>query len=119
MDKIRAMKNPTIHMNQNDFDVWSKELQSKVQNFKVGEKPTYKGIPVKISNILETGTIVVLDDVPKSWYQEQTEGYLNEWRKEESKIHKLMLGKLNLFNNRPVSESDLRRIWEIEKQAGE
>lgn len=61
--KIREMKNPTIVMNKTDFENFKKDVESKVVNLKVGLNPTYEGIPIKTSDIIERGNIVVYDDV--------------------------------------------------------
>ena len=57
------MKNPTILMNTSDFENFKKEIESKVTNFKVGLNPTYEGVPIKTSDIIEKGNLVVYDDV--------------------------------------------------------
>lgn len=56
------MKNPTILMNENDFKVFKKELESKT-TVVVGDNPTYEGVPIKINNIIQSGNIVVYDYV--------------------------------------------------------
>lgn len=61
--KIREMKNPTILMNDVDFENFKKEVESKVVNFKVGANPTYEGIPIKVNEFIEKGNIIVYDDV--------------------------------------------------------
>lgn len=63
IQKIREMKNPTILMNTTDFENFKKEVESKVTNFKVGLNPTYEGVPIKTSDIIEKGNLVVYDDV--------------------------------------------------------
>lgn len=50
-------------MNTTDFENFKKEVESKVVNFKVGLNPTYEGIPIKISDLIEVGNLVVYDDV--------------------------------------------------------
>ena len=54
-------------MNSNDFDAFKKELESKLQNFNVGENPTYQGVPIKTSSIVEKGNIIVYDDISFNW----------------------------------------------------
>jgi hypothetical protein len=61
------MKNPTILMNSNDFDSFTKELELKIFNFKVGRNLIYQGIPVKTSSMVENGNVVVYDDVFHNW----------------------------------------------------
>ena len=63
LQKIREMKNPTIVMNNTDFENFKKDAESKVVNLKVGLNPTYNGIPIKTSDIIERGNVVVYDDV--------------------------------------------------------
>ena len=63
IQKIREMKNPTILMNTTDFENFKKEVESKVTNLKVGSNPTYEGFPIKTSDIIEKGNLVVYDDV--------------------------------------------------------
>jgi hypothetical protein len=64
--KIREMKNPTILMNENDFEVFKNEIESKT-TVVVGNNPTYQGVPIKTSQIIEKGNIVVYDDVSHNW----------------------------------------------------
>jgi len=61
--KIREMKNPTILMNDIDFENFKKEVESKVVNFKVGANPAYEGVPIKVNEFIEKGNIIVYDDV--------------------------------------------------------
>lgn len=63
--KIRAMKKPTILMNDNDFENFKKEVESKTSNLKVGENPTYECIPIKINKFIKKGDVIVYDDVVK------------------------------------------------------
>jgi len=60
--KIREMKNPTILMNKTDFENFKKDIESKVDNLKVGLNPTYEGIPIKTNEFVEKGNIIVYDD---------------------------------------------------------
>lgn len=60
---IRAIKNPTIFMNSDDFNSFKLELETTIQNFKVGENPQYGALPVKTSDLIQRGSIVVYDDV--------------------------------------------------------
>jgi hypothetical protein len=64
--KIREMKNPTILMNENDFNVLKKDVESKT-TVVVGNNPTYQGVPIKTSQTIEIGNIVVYDDVSHNW----------------------------------------------------
>ena len=61
--KIREIKNPTILMNDIDFENFKKEVESKLVNFKVGTNPTYEGIPIKVNEFIEKGNIIVYDDI--------------------------------------------------------
>jgi hypothetical protein len=63
VEKIREMKNPTILMNENDFDIFKKENESK-STIKAGNPPTYEDIPIKTSQLIKRGNIHVYDDVP-------------------------------------------------------
>ena len=65
-EKIREMKNPTILMNETDFEVFKKEIEAKTTVI-VGNNPTYQGLPVKTSQIIEKGNIIVYDDVYHNW----------------------------------------------------
>jgi hypothetical protein len=64
--KIREMKNPTILMNENDFNVFKKEVESKT-TVVVGNNPTYQGVPIKTSQTIEKGNFIVYDDVSRNW----------------------------------------------------
>ena len=64
--KIREMKNPTILINENDFEVFKKEIESKT-TVAVGDNPTYEGVPIKINNIIQSGNIVIYDDFSHNW----------------------------------------------------
>ncbi len=65
--KVREMKNPTILMNKTDFETFKKEVEAKVNNFKVGENPTYEGVPIKTKDFIEQGNIIIYDDVMTNW----------------------------------------------------
>ena len=62
------MKNPTILMNENDFDFFKKEIESKT-TIEVGSSPTYQGVPIKTSQIIDKDNIIVYDDVSHNWIQ--------------------------------------------------
>jgi hypothetical protein len=64
--KIREMKNPTILMNENDFEVFKRGIESKT-TIVVGDNLTYEGVPIKTNNIIQSGNIVVYDDVSFNW----------------------------------------------------
>ena len=72
--KIREMKNPTILMNGEDFESFKKEVESKVNNLKVGKNPTYEGISIMVRDFIEQGNLIVYDDVddvvPISCYED-------------------------------------------------
>lgn len=38
-----------------------------IVHFVVGNNPTYQGVPIKTSQIIEKGNIVVYDDVSHNW----------------------------------------------------
>jgi hypothetical protein len=63
INKIREMKHPTILMNSSDFDIFKNKVESKIQNFKVGEYPTYQNIPIKSRDFVKKGNIIVYDDI--------------------------------------------------------
>ena len=64
--EISEMKNPTILMNENDFEVFKKEIESKTTTV-VGDNPTYEGVPIKTNNIIQSGDIFIYDDVFPNW----------------------------------------------------
>lgn len=64
--KVRQMKNPTIVMNNVDFDNFKNELALKVIGLKVGENPTFNGIPIKIREYIQSGNVIIYDDIPLS-----------------------------------------------------
>jgi len=66
LKKIREMKNPTILMNETDFEVFKKEIESKT-TIVVGENPTYECVPIKTNNIIQRGNIIVSDDFSHNW----------------------------------------------------
>ena len=53
-------------MNENDFEVFKKEIESKT-TVVVGDNPTYEDVPIKTNNIIQSGDIVVYDDVSPNW----------------------------------------------------
>lgn len=59
--KIAAMKCPVIIMNDLDFRDFVKELESKVTNYKVGNSPTFGGISIKPSSIMDRNQIIIYD----------------------------------------------------------
>lgn len=65
--KIQLMKHPTILMNIIDFDLFKKKLESNVVNFKLGEVPTYENIPIKTSDFVEIGTVIIYDNIFKEF----------------------------------------------------
>jgi len=62
--KVLKMKNPTILLNKTDFENFKKEEEIKVNNLKIGEDPTFEGIPIKIDNYIKQGTIIIYDNIP-------------------------------------------------------
>lgn len=66
VEKVRAMKNPIILMNIEDFESFKNELESKIANFKVGDKPTFAGVPIKPTDSILKGTFTVYD-APLNW----------------------------------------------------
>jgi pyridoxine/pyridoxamine 5'-phosphate oxidase len=65
MAKQREMKNPTILMNNKDLEALIKQVESQVDNFKVGTPPTYGGFPIIAREYVEKGNIIIYDDVAK------------------------------------------------------
>jgi hypothetical protein len=59
---ICKMKEPVILMNNLDFDNWVIDLESKIDNFKVGKNLIYKGLPIKAVPFLDKGSIIVYDN---------------------------------------------------------
>lgn len=64
--EISEMKNPTILMNENDFEVFKKEIESKTTTV-VGDNPIFEGVPIKTNDIIQSGDIYVYDDVTPDW----------------------------------------------------
>ena len=62
--KVREMKNPTILMNTKDLETFVKQVETKVNNFKVGSNPTYAGLPIKTNKIIRRGELIIYDDYP-------------------------------------------------------
>jgi hypothetical protein len=63
MKRIREMKNPTILMNNKDLETFVEEVEAKVNNFKVGNNPTYAGIPLREAKHIEKGTFIIYDNI--------------------------------------------------------
>lgn len=61
--RVSLMKNPIIYMNNKDFNGFIEELKSEICNFNISSNPTYCSIPVKTTNIVGSGTILIIDDV--------------------------------------------------------
>lgn len=64
IEKIRNMKKPTILMNKDDFDDLKKEIDPQAAVV-VGTNTTYttdKGVPIKTSQFIDKGNIIVYDD---------------------------------------------------------
>ena len=59
--KIKDMKNPTILMNNNDFECFKKQVELKT-NINIGDNPLYQGVPIKTSSLVDEGHIYVYDD---------------------------------------------------------
>ncbi len=59
------MKNPTILMNEKDFEVLKSSVESKT-TITVGNNPTYEGVPIKPNNIIQRGNIIVYDAFKKT-----------------------------------------------------
>ena len=49
-------------MNDKDLQNFSKEVETKVVNFKASENPTYKGIPIIAKGFVESGIVIIYDD---------------------------------------------------------
>lgn len=51
-----------------DAYLWAKnDKESKVNNFKVGDNPTYESIPIKTKDFIEQGNIIIYDDIMANW----------------------------------------------------
>jgi hypothetical protein len=59
---IHEMKEPTILMNDLDFDNWVMDLEDKLDNFKIDKNLVYKGFPIKAIPFLGRGCIIVYDN---------------------------------------------------------
>ena len=60
--KIRAMESPVIIMNEDDFEDLKSSVESK-STIMIGEVPTYGGIPLKTSYLINKGSVIVYDDI--------------------------------------------------------
>jgi hypothetical protein len=67
IENIRKYKKPTILMHETDFENLKKYVEYKVTNLKLGDYPTFEGIPIRTSRILEIGNFIIYDDYLKSW----------------------------------------------------
>jgi hypothetical protein len=67
IQKVREMKNPTILMNTKDFETFIKQVEAQVNNFKVGTKPTYEGMPISSTEYIEQGNIIIYDDFMRNY----------------------------------------------------
>jgi len=65
--KVREMKNPTILMNEKDFENFKKEVESKINDFKVGDNPSYEGVPILTACHIEQGNILIYDCVVSTY----------------------------------------------------
>ena len=72
IEKVREMKNPTILMNKTDFEKFTKEVEAKVNIFKVGDNPTYEDLPIKTKSFIKQGDIIIYDDY-RYWFYVQNE----------------------------------------------
>lgn len=61
LKKIWEFKNPVIVLNEKDFVELIKQIKEKVTNFEVKGSCFFMGIPVKPSNHIEKGNIIVFD----------------------------------------------------------
>jgi len=61
--KVREMTNPTILMNEKDLQTFIKQIESKVNNLKVGKQPMYEGIPILVGIHIEQGNLIIYDDL--------------------------------------------------------
>lgn len=57
--KIREMKSPIILMNETDFEIFKKKVESKTTIV----ADTYEGVLIKTNNIIQRGNVVIYDDV--------------------------------------------------------
>lgn len=64
--KVREMKNPTILMNDKDFESFKKEVESKVNNLKIGDNTTYGGFPIIVRDHFEQGRLLIYDNSIKT-----------------------------------------------------
>lgn len=63
IDKIAKMKNPTILMNHIDLKDFMLKLESNIAGFKIPINPTYEGNPIKGSDAIKRGEVIVYDDI--------------------------------------------------------
>lgn len=66
-EKIRAMKNPTIVMNPNDFDYFKELIEVKLSGLILGDNPEYEGIPIKTSDLMMKGQVMIIDEIIPHW----------------------------------------------------
>ena len=66
-EMIEGMVNPIIVMHTKDLKAFIKQTEARVDNLKVGENPTYQGIPIKAREYVEKGQLIIYDDyiIPK------------------------------------------------------
>jgi hypothetical protein len=97
------MKNPVILMNPINFKNFKKELESKMQNFKVGNNPTYEGVPIKTRKYIKQGTVIVYDDIPNNKRYQVTNLQLADWDTvvigDTKKIILILFKTFNYFYN--------------------
>lgn len=66
IEKIKAMKNPNILMNTTDFENLKKHVESTVENFKIGDPPTFNGFPITLRDYMQEGKVFIIDiPIPK------------------------------------------------------
>ena len=61
--RIAEMKEPTILMNDKDLEVFESQLKKRVNNFKIGKNPKYRGAPIKTNKYLQRDTIIIYDSL--------------------------------------------------------
>lgn len=64
-DRIAKMKNPTILLNQKDFEELKTKLESTIHCYTLADNPTYSGIPVKTSYFTDKGSVIIYDDISR------------------------------------------------------
>ena len=86
-DRIRAMENPIVYMNYNDFTKLKENTENIVINFTAGGNPTFMGVPIISSSLIHQGSILVFDSPLKNGgsvteLESTVKQILEQWKKQ-------------------------------------